>query len=74
MKNSDNSDNAEDPVMKALADLTKSVSDLAGKVETIEKARSPSTSVNDDGGTDDVEVNKNDVQPGSAGFWSGALF
>lgn len=53
--------NAEDA-----GEIVKLIKDLGTRLETIEKARSPSTSVDGDGGTETV-VEKNQ------GFWSGVL-
>lgn len=56
-----------------VAALTKTVETLKAELETIKKARSPSTSVGEDGGTDDPQ-NVEKTAPGSSGFWSGTLF
>lgn len=69
-----NEDGEESEVMKALSELTKSVQTITEKVETFEKARSPSTSVTEDGGTDDPQEVEKNATPGSSAFWKGTLY
>lgn len=54
----------QETISKSVEDLKKSVSDQAKKIETIEKSRKPSASLENEGGNDNVnEVKKS--------FWSG---
>jgi len=58
-------DELKEAISKQNETSEKTVKELTDRVETIEKTRNPSTSVEDDGGTDTQETKK--------GFWSGVL-